>query len=576
MRRILLILIPVLLILAILHTCVPRTIERVSDDSRVRLEIPEGALPTGTDVNSIHIVALDPATVATVPGTQPLFAYRLEPEGLVFAKPVKLIMDPGYWGPRQLPVLLHRSATALEALELEVTVVHEQVESVTASLSHFSEVLGTLSILSAYLADPGDQHMDAPFYVSSAVNVRPGEINKLKPPVRLSGGAFNARGELTPESLTDKPASKDMDPAQGSLEIEAFECTDVSTDNRISYTVNATFTLLLRDNALPQPLEVPINDRLTVHSTPFACLAAQPLPSVDRFAAERQPHDGTGDDVFITEVSKTPGGRISVGHDFTLKAEVRHSYEGFSTTAIDNWDLRYGIFEYSFITNDAISPLRVADVPWLAVIAPEDGWQGEARFRCMNAGSAVINYKAYVYAKSLRPNANGVFSFPVRGHASVECIADADALTPGSFTALTGTDRLGPIDSQVFNDSNGFQVRWWREPAADELYIGMPLKVHVEVENLRMPAGAPGDWTLSGELYTAAGNGLDPRRYPQAPPPGVPLPFRGVWSADYNFTCRNPDVAFLQHRFTLLPPGAPSNPPLQLSVADPGLKCIRD
>jgi hypothetical protein len=114
MRRILLILIPVILILVLLFILrglfAPGVIERASDDNRLRLEIPEAALPAGTDVDSIRIVTLDAATVAAVPGVlKPLFAYRLEPEGLVFSQPVQLIVDPGLWGPRQLPVLLHRS-----------------------------------------------------------------------------------------------------------------------------------------------------------------------------------------------------------------------------------------------------------------------------------------------------------------------------------------------------------------------------------------------------------------------------------------------------------------------------------
>jgi hypothetical protein len=135
---------------------------------------------------------------------------------------------------------------------------------------------------------------------------------------------------------------------------------------------------------------------------------------------------------------------------------------------------------------------------------------------------------------------------------TVDCIAGA---APGSFAALPGTDRTGPFDAQVFNELNGFQARWWREPTGGTLYIGTPVKVPVEVENLRAPAaGTPGAWGLQGELHTAAGTALEPRGYPQAPPHGVTIPFRGVWSADYNFTCRKADIASLQHSFTLLPP----------------------
>lgn len=596
MRRILLILLPVILILVLLFLLrgrmAPDVVEIESDDALVRLVIPREALIVPGDAETIRIVRLDAANTAPAPGVlRPLFAYRFEPEGLFFRQPVQLIIDPAFWGPRQLPVLLHRTATHLTALELEVGVVNERVESIKAAIPHFSEVLGTLSVLSVQVDDPGDQHVQAPFYVRSTVAARPAELDRLdgdpngvwsrqrvQGPVRLSGGAFNATGTLAPAAIAVKPASADMALTAGHSEFEAFECTAESTGNSISYTVQAAFKLLLNDSFNPNRIvEVPINDRLTVRGADFACLAPRPLPSVDRFDPGQEVFDAKGEEIFETEIVKTPGGRIAVGSDFTLKATVTHVYDGANTTALDAWDLRYGKFEYAWITNDAISPPRVGDLPWLAVVAPEDSWTGEARFRCMNAGSAAINYKAFVYAKAPNANTNGVLAVAVDAQAAVECVAGTEP--PGTIGVIPGTDRLGPESGYVHDNdnANGFQVRWWREPARDRIYIGEQVKVHVEVESLRQSAaGLPGDWSLSGRLYTMAGTGLEPRRYPEAPPHAVPLPFRGVWSADYDFTCRNADIAALRHDFTLLPPAGVNEPSLQLSVNDPGLRCAGD
>ena len=57
------------------------------------LTIPDGALPAGTDPGEIRIEDVSgDATALTVDGEPATAAYRLEPEGLAFSKPVTLTL----------------------------------------------------------------------------------------------------------------------------------------------------------------------------------------------------------------------------------------------------------------------------------------------------------------------------------------------------------------------------------------------------------------------------------------------------------------------------------------------------
>lgn len=593
MRRILLtlflVILALLLLLLVRDLRSPESFTRSSADGRLRLVIPGNALPAGVDPDDIAIVALDPATVTPVAGLETSrFAYRLEPEGLRFTQPVQLSMDTAGWTPRQLPMLFHRSAGSLEALNLNVEVTGTRLSSVTAELQHFSEVLGFLSVISVQITDPGDQHVGDFFYVDVSAGARASEIDKLMgdpngfwtrqqvaDPITLSGGTFTATGTLTPDRVTDRPDNVDLAPADSHTEFESFECAAESTGNQISYTVRTDFKLLFRSSDAPDHVaESPIKDTLTVRSTPFACLPPLPPPAVEYFTSAPEPIDSKGEDFFEVEIKKTPSGGIPVGQDFTLKAEVAHYYDGSATSAIGaDWQLKYGRFEYAFIVNNAVTPLRVTGLPGSQTVPAEDSWEGEARFRCMQPGSALIDYRAFVHYKAPGANVNGVIAIPVSARASIECIADPNAT--GTITALTGNDIIGPVSTQGFNDYGGFQARWWREPAGRELFIGTAVTVHVEVENLRT-TGQPAPWSISGRLYTMAGTGLEPRRYEEAPAYRQAVNALGTWSGDYRFVCRNADLAALRHDFSIETPASMNLPPLTLSLSDPGLKCLGD
>jgi hypothetical protein len=595
-RTLLLILSPIIivgLLLLVIWKLAPgdNFIERNSDDGRLLLVIPMDALPAGTDPDSIRIVTLNPATVSPVAGRQPRFAYRLEPEGLQFAQPVQLGLNPIGWKARQLPMLLHRSRNSVRALPLDITVNGNQVETVTTELHSFSEVLGFLSVLSVNVTDPGDQAVGETFFINADTGIRPSEINRttgdpngfwtrqrVATPVTISGGAFTAIGNIRPDRVADKPAKADLNPTARHLEIEAFECTVRSTGNQINYQVQAQFKLFLSDSTAPgRETELTIDDRLTVNSTPFGCVPPPP-PRPTGFNGPDQIIDSTGEEYFEIEVSKAPGGKVMVGEDFTLTAEIAHLYIGNGTPAVNgNWEVRYGRFEFAMMSGNAVSPRKVDNVPFIsAAVASHDSWSGNAQFRCVEVGSALIDYKAFVYYPAPGTD-TGMMAIEVTARAEVECITNPNV--PGGVTGLHGSDRVGPIAMQEFNNYGGFMVRWWRDPAASELPVGTQINVHVEVENLRYTAAAgvqPENWLLSGVLYTQMGTGLDPARYPEAPAYAQSLQARATWSGDYVFTCRNPDLAALRHDFTVLPPASMNLQPLQLSVTDPGVKCLAE
>ncbi len=570
------------------------TVERASPDGRIRISILKSNLPRGIKESDIRITALDPAKVHAVAGLgQPRFAYRLEPEGLQFSRPVKLTMNTAGWPLRQLPMLLHRSRTTLEALNLKMTVTSKRLDAVTSELSHFSEILGFLSVMSVEITDPGDRAIGSPIFFNISAGARPSEIDKLQflpegawtrqrvgNPVRFSTGAFVNTGTIRPDRIGHRPDSIKLDPSIRHTEFETFECTAESAGNRISYSLHIQAMLELSSSEAPERVTtVPLDDDLTFYTNPFACLPpAAALPQADRYSPTT--FDLHGQERFEVEISKQPAGEVRVGQDFTLSAAVRHVYDGGGSHVGEDWKLKYGRFENASMKHDGVTPRRVIGMPDSATVAAQKPWQGEARFRCMKPGAALIDYKAFVHYSWPWVEGNGIIAMPVNSRAVVNCIPNpglVDEISP-----LPDADIIGPLSHQVYNDYGAFIVRWWRQPDEDNLPIGTKVQVRVEVENLRTGAnvpeirGLPAPWSLYGKLYTRGGGGLEPVSYEEAPAYIQAIPAHNLWSGTYEFTCRNSDIAVLWHDFTIEPAATMDLPPLMLSVMDPGLSCVNE
>lgn len=570
------------------------TIERASADGRIRLSIPKNGLPRGVNPADIRIVALNPAAVPIVTGLgRPRFAYRLEPVGLRFTRPVKLTMNTAGWPLRQLPMLLHRSSGSMEALNLNMTLTGKRLDSVTGVLYRFSELLGFLNVMSVEITEPGDRPVGSPIFFNVSAGTRPSEIDKLQTfadgswtrqrvanPVRFSTGAFVNSPSITPGRIGHRPDSVKLDSSIRHTEFETFECAAESAGNQISYSIHIQSTLELSGSDAPdQIVSLPLDDDLRVYTNPFSCLPPQPQPATDDYGATV--FDLHGQERFEIGLRKSPAGAIKVGQDFTLRAEVRHAYDGESESHVGkDWKLKYGRFDNLSAKQNTVTPRRVIGLPDAATVAAKDGWQGEGRFRCMAPGAVLIDYKAFVHYDWPWADGSGIIAMPVNARAKVQCVADPAATGTAAVAPLPDANVIGPISHQVYNDYGAFIVRWWRRPDADNVPIGTSVQVQMEVENLRTGAvvpeigGAPIPWSLYGKLYTMGGTGLVPARYDDAPAYIQAIRAHNLWSGIYTFTCRNRDIGVLQHEFTIEVPGIMNLPPLELSVSDPGLSCV--
>jgi hypothetical protein len=572
-------------------------IERVSADGRIRLSIPKNAVPRGVQVSDIRIVALNPATVPVVTGLgRPRFAYRLEPEGLRFTRPVKLSMNTAGWPLRQLPMLLHRSSRSLEALDLKMTLTGKRLDSASGELYHFSEILGFLNVMSVEITEPGDRPVGSPIFFNVSAGTRPSEIDRLQDfpdgvwtrqrvasPVRFSTGAFVNSPAVRPDRIGHRPDSIKLDSGIRHTEFETFECVAESTGNQISYSIHIQATLELSSSEAPDKVvSLPLDDDLKVYTNPFNCLPPQAQPAEDNFGATV--FDLHGQERFEVGIRKHPAGAIGIGQDFTLRAEARHVYDGESGSHVGkDWKLKYGRFENPDSDKAiVVTPRRVVGLPEETVtVAGKSTWEGEARFRCMTPGTATIDYKAFVHYDWPWADGNGIIAMPVNARAKVHCVADPGTTATEPVAPLPDADLIGPISHQVYNDYGAFIVRWWRRPGADNLPLGSRVQVRMEVENLRTGAsvpeigGTPVPWALYGKLYTMGGTGLEPALYHDAPAYIRPIHAHNLWRGDYEFVCRNRDIAVLKHDFVIEAPAAMNLAPLKLSVSDPGLNCTR-
>ena len=124
----------------------PKTQTIVSDDGEASLEIPKDALPKGVSLRDISIIKISPEEIEGV-----VTAYRLEPDGLEFKKPVvisvsmgvkKEPMSDGKGNGIRLVQLYHAHSDSLKPLENQKGVVDlgSGEMTVKAPISGFSSV----------------------------------------------------------------------------------------------------------------------------------------------------------------------------------------------------------------------------------------------------------------------------------------------------------------------------------------------------------------------------------------------------------------------------------------------------
>ena len=116
----------------------------VSSDGSATLQIPDGALPEGMDLDGLSVVPLETeASSAGSPGGEVLASYALEPSGLTFLKPVTLsITFPMPAATHAFTISLTSEDGETEFLEPSELSVDETGTSLTTvvSIRHFSRV----------------------------------------------------------------------------------------------------------------------------------------------------------------------------------------------------------------------------------------------------------------------------------------------------------------------------------------------------------------------------------------------------------------------------------------------------
>lgn len=116
----------------------------VSDDGLATLYVPDGALPEGVTREMISVTALDPADLEFDDGRDPpgriFAAYRLEPEGTVFALPVTLSVQTSLDPTTGAISVWHLSSESFESPEPSATLDASgtRIEIVSVDLEHFS------------------------------------------------------------------------------------------------------------------------------------------------------------------------------------------------------------------------------------------------------------------------------------------------------------------------------------------------------------------------------------------------------------------------------------------------------
>lgn len=276
-----------------------------SADKAARLEIAADALPQGVRPGDVRITRIQPERSLVEAQTgKPALGYQLEPDGLRFTKPVTISLKvPVSEG--RLPLLVLVSGGSLELLQAKSQVdLAAGTATVTATVTHFSEVYDVLSPFRAAITDPSDKRVGESFEAVAAVSVarptvrldsrqgaRPGEVVRLTllPPdwevrdgMLVSGRGYDTylyESDLEPDRVRF-PAV--VEPRSGQVVASAeFRCARPSTGSmRLGYRADLSYFLRVErtrqegGEPVEPPREIRVTDGLELVSEAFRCLAA--------------------------------------------------------------------------------------------------------------------------------------------------------------------------------------------------------------------------------------------------------------------------------------------------------------
>jgi hypothetical protein len=212
-----------------------------SNDGRLTLMIPDGALPAGVSETSIKITNIPPNSVpVTVAGGQPTLAYRFEPDGLKFSTPaiVVLTINPPAGGNQ--PMLWTVSGDTVEAINTIWYSTDPKTRrlTITAPLAHFSDLISSKGLFRVDLRTIADHTQNNPFNAEATVSrEEPSPIENW-----TLNGYWAGLGPLAPRSASNTPPTTALSTRDFSVR-QQFTCNGLSDFARVTYTANIDFSL---------------------------------------------------------------------------------------------------------------------------------------------------------------------------------------------------------------------------------------------------------------------------------------------------------------------------------------------
>jgi hypothetical protein len=254
-----------------------------STDGRVMLLIPDGALPTDVTVASIKITSGGvPLRLNNKP---PVFAYRLEPDGLRFSSPAVIQITTNWARDGSMPMLFSVAGDEIEPLDGVLAEADSKSRklTLTASIAHFSQVVGSEGF-QLTIQDPSARTLGDPFSVEAQVKRKTKDqvikhssdfqtTLKYNETWNLSGKWY-ANGPLSPAILFDSPPITQAGPDTFTVN-QQFTCKAVSNPVTIRYqaSIGVGWTRTTSFKGLTEKTTKGATSLgLTVVSGPFRCL----------------------------------------------------------------------------------------------------------------------------------------------------------------------------------------------------------------------------------------------------------------------------------------------------------------
>jgi len=449
-----------------------------SDDGLAELRIPDGAIPSNVDPAVIRMTR----TQAQADGL--LAQYRLEPDGLSFAKPIQAVVniplpDQPATNDRLFPVpafvLMSGDGEDVERIPVVVELDEaRQAMQTVGAMEHFS-TLNVLSYVSGRIDNPADHVVGESFFVGARLSQDRTQVrvpiaddpdlvayvHEMSTLYLQSGSLLSRTRATTPERIDDVPRGAE-NPASAPLgrpnfsAVRQFTCVNPG-EASISYRVyvDGAFRHFIEDREGGQTqFDVPnedLGDSLVVRGRAFRCLAAD--ETVVQEPTEEQLVDRSHDLLLLKhgrfETTITPSStRVMVGETVNIDAVILdvtdQAFGGLPTEARTAYQTNWGatgvwtadpVFDRTDVEvdNDHLTP-----------------YLGRITFRlplrCVSPGMGVVHFNSFIWRVL---EAEGLHrQMPSSGGTSIqtapiECVAVAQDSESQTEPIRFGVDPTG-------------------------------------------------------------------------------------------------------------------------------------